>query len=246
MSPTPRSPKGWGHRQHGDCLAGLLRVGRYRRAGRPRPVGPAPADRPPRECHRHAQSAAEEVQRRPWPSHMLAGRLGIDHNTVANIRQEYGVAPWRAGIFKFSTDPELVAKVVDVVGFYLAPPENAVVLSLDENQHIQAHERTAPGSPMQPGRRRASTATTGTGPPPCLRPWRSPPATSPRRASLGTSARSSWPSSSRLSEPTPRESAPGDGQLRRAQGPRGKSLAGGEPSVPDALHAELGLVVELG
>lgn len=246
MSPTPRSPKGWGHRQHGDCLAGLLRVGRYRRAGRPRPVGPAPADRPPRECHRHAQSAAEEVQRRPWPSHMLAGRLGIDHNTVANVRREYGVAPWRAGIFKFSTDPELVAKVVDVVGFYLAPPENAVVLSLDENQHIQALERTAPGSPMQPGRRRASTATTGTGPPPCLRPWRSPPATSPRRASLGTSARSSWPSSSRLSEPTPRESAPGDGQLRRAQGPRGKSLAGGEPSVPDALHAELGLVVELG
>lgn len=41
MSPTPRSPKGWGHRQHGDCLAGLLRVGRDRRAGRPRPVGPA-------------------------------------------------------------------------------------------------------------------------------------------------------------------------------------------------------------
>lgn len=177
---------------------------------------------------------------------MLAGQLDIDHTTVANVRWEYGVAPWREGIFKFATDPELVAKVLDVVGFYLALPENAVTPSLDENHQIQALERAASGLPMQPGRRRAPTATTGTGPPPCLRPWRSPPATSPRRASLGTGAGSSWSSSSRLSDPASRESAPGDGQLRRAQGPRGKSLAGGEPSVPGALHAELGLVAELG
>lgn len=92
-----------------------------------------------------------------WPSHILAGRLGIDHNTLANVRREYGVAPWREGIFKFSADPELVAKVVDVVGLYLAPPENAVVLSLDENHQIQALERTAPSLLMQPGRPAART-----------------------------------------------------------------------------------------
>jgi transposase len=50
-----------------------------------------------------------------------------------------------------STDPELVAKVTDVVGLYLAPPENAVVLCVDEKSQIQALDRTAPMLPMQPG-----------------------------------------------------------------------------------------------
>ena len=53
--------------------------------------------------------------------------------------------------FKFSTDPELVAKVTDVVGLYLAPPENAIVLCVDEKSQIQALDRTAPMLPMQPG-----------------------------------------------------------------------------------------------
>jgi transposase len=61
------------------------------------------------------------------------------------------VQPWRAQTFKFSTDPELVAKVTDVVGLYLAPPENAVVLCVDEKSQIQALDRTAPMLPMQPG-----------------------------------------------------------------------------------------------
>lgn len=62
------------------------------------------------------------------------------------------MAPWREGTFKFSTDPELAAKVVDVVGLYLAPPENVVVLCVDEKPQIQALERTARGLPMQPGK----------------------------------------------------------------------------------------------
>ncbi len=65
--------------------------------------------------------------------------------------REYGVQPWRAGTFKYSTDPELVAKVTDVVGLYLAPPENAIVLRADEKSQIQALDRTAPMLPMQPG-----------------------------------------------------------------------------------------------
>ncbi len=52
--------------------------------------------------------------------------------------------------FRFSTDPELEAKVVDVVGLYLDPPQNAVVLSVDEKSQIQALDRTAPVLPMQP------------------------------------------------------------------------------------------------
>ena len=86
-----------------------------------------------------------------WSSRLLAGRLGIDHSTVAKAWREYGVAPWRAGTFKFSTDPELVAKVVDVVGLYLAPPANAVVLCVDEKSQIQALDRSQPVLPMMPG-----------------------------------------------------------------------------------------------
>ncbi len=92
-----------------------------------------------------------------WSSRLLAGRLGIDHTTVAKAWREYGVAPWREGTFKFSTDPELVAKVVDVVGLYLAPPANAVVLCVDEKSQIQALERTSRGLPMQPGKPAART-----------------------------------------------------------------------------------------
>jgi transposase len=86
-----------------------------------------------------------------WSSRLLAGHLGIGDATVARAWREYGVAPWRSETFKFSTDPELVAKVTDVVGLYLAPPDNAVVLCVDEKSQIQALDRTAPMLPMQPG-----------------------------------------------------------------------------------------------
>jgi transposase len=86
-----------------------------------------------------------------WSSRLLAPRLGIDHATVAAIWKDYGVKPWKAETFKFSTDPELVAKVTDVIGLYLAPPENAVVLCVDEKSQIQALNRTQKTLPMQPG-----------------------------------------------------------------------------------------------
>ena len=66
-------------------------------------------------------------------------------------RKEYGVKPWKAETFKFSTDPELEAKVTDVVGLYLAPPENAIVLCVDEKSQVQALNRTQKTLPMQPG-----------------------------------------------------------------------------------------------
>lgn len=87
-----------------------------------------------------------------WSSRLLARRLGISNGTVARAWRDYGVQPWRAETFKFSTDPELVAKVTDVVGLYLAPPENAVVLCVDEKSQVQATDRTQPMLPMQPGR----------------------------------------------------------------------------------------------
>ncbi len=70
---------------------------------------------------------------------------------MAAIWKEYGVKPWKAETFKFSTDPELEAKVVDVVGLYLAPPQNAVVLCVDEKSQVQALNRTQKTLPMQRG-----------------------------------------------------------------------------------------------
>lgn len=86
-----------------------------------------------------------------WSTRLLARHLGIGNKTVARAWKEYRVQPWRAETFKFSTDPELVAKVTDVVGLYLNPPENAVILCVDEKSQIQALERSAPMLPMRPG-----------------------------------------------------------------------------------------------
>ena len=86
-----------------------------------------------------------------WSTRLLARHLGIADATVAKAWREYRVQPWRAESFRFSTDPELVGKVTDVVGLYLDPPENAVVLCVDEKSQIQALDRTAPILPLQPG-----------------------------------------------------------------------------------------------
>jgi transposase len=86
-----------------------------------------------------------------WSSRLLAEHLRLAQTAIVRTWRDYGVAPWRAETFKFSTDPELVAKVTDVVGLYLAPPENAVVLCVDEKSQIQALDRTAPLLPMRVG-----------------------------------------------------------------------------------------------
>ncbi len=86
-----------------------------------------------------------------WSTRLLARQLGVGDATVARAWRKYGVKPWRRQTFKFSTDPELEAKVRDVVGLYLAPPENAIVLCVDEKSQIQALNRTAPILPLRPG-----------------------------------------------------------------------------------------------
>ena len=86
-----------------------------------------------------------------WSSRLLAAELGISNMTVAAVWRTYGLQPWRRETFKFSTDPELAAKVRDIVGLYLNPPENAVVLCVDEKSQIQALNRTAPILPLRPG-----------------------------------------------------------------------------------------------
>jgi transposase len=86
-----------------------------------------------------------------WSSRLLAAQLGISNVWVARIWRKWGLQPWRRETFKFSTDPQLEAKVRDVVGLYLNPPDNAVVLCVDEKSQVQALDRTAPILPIRPG-----------------------------------------------------------------------------------------------
>jgi transposase len=86
-----------------------------------------------------------------WSTRLLAHELHIGHATIARAWRRYGVQPWRRETFKFSTDPELEAKVRDVVGLYLNPPEKAVVLCVEQKSQIQALDRTAPILPLRPG-----------------------------------------------------------------------------------------------
>jgi hypothetical protein len=87
--------------------------------------------------------------------------------------RRFCLAPHRTEGFKFSADPQLDAKVRDVVGLYLAPPDNAVVVCVDEKPQIQALERTRPVLPIRPGIPNGTPMTTsGTAPPPCSPRWR--------------------------------------------------------------------------
>jgi transposase len=86
-----------------------------------------------------------------WSTRLLADQLGVSHHTVARVWAEYDLQPWRTETFKFSTDPELEAKVRDVVGLYLHPPERAILVCVDEKAQIQALSRTAANLPLRPG-----------------------------------------------------------------------------------------------
>src|SRR5665648_210657 len=123
---------------------GLAGLGDRARSGRPRVVD-------------HNKIVATTLKPPPkkygvthWSSRLLAQHLGVGNATVARAWRQVGVQPWRAESFRFSTDPELVAKVTDVVGLYLNPPTDAIVLCVDEKSQIQALDRTAPVLPMQP------------------------------------------------------------------------------------------------
>lgn len=87
-----------------------------------------------------------------WSTRDMAKRMGLSHMTISRIWKAFRLQPHRSGTFKLSKDPEFVPKVRDVVGLYLNPPENALVLCVDEKSQIQALDRTQTVLPLQPGR----------------------------------------------------------------------------------------------
>ena len=87
----------------------------------------------------------------PWSVRTLAQATGVGRDTVHQILRQANLKPHRLGTFSRSTDPDFAAKVIDVVGLYLHPPEHAVVLCVDEKTQVQALDRTQPLLPMRPG-----------------------------------------------------------------------------------------------
>ena len=87
-----------------------------------------------------------------WSLRTMARAAGLSASSVQRIWTAHGLKPHRVETFKLSRDKHFVEKVEDVVGLYLAPPDKALVLSVDEKSQIQALDRTQPGLPMKKGR----------------------------------------------------------------------------------------------
>lgn len=119
------------------------------------------APRPGRPRQISTETVAEVVRRtlyeKPktgthWSTRTLAAEVGLSHTQIRRIWRAHGLKPHRQETFKLSTDPAFLAKLEDVVGLYIDPPEKAIVFSIDEKSQIQALERTQLGLPMKRGR----------------------------------------------------------------------------------------------
>jgi transposase len=132
----------WRHRYLAGGVSGL---GDLERSGRPSVIDDAEV------VVATLTAPPESLGVTHWSARLLATQLGISFASVARIWREWKLQPWRRETFKFSTDPELDAKVRDVVGLYLNPPDNAIVVCIDEKTQVQALDRTAPILPIRPG-----------------------------------------------------------------------------------------------
>lgn len=105
---------------------------------------------------------AKTVQKTPpnathWSRATMAEAVSISASSVGRIWADAGLKPHVVKGFKVSNDPMFEAKVTEIVGPYLDPPDRAVVLCVDEKSQIQALDRTQPGLPLKKGR--AATMT---------------------------------------------------------------------------------------
>lgn len=135
--------KKWKDRYLAEGLAGLK--------DRPRPGGKkVPAKTEARVC--------AWVQRKPpkgyshWTAALIARKTGVPERTVHSILKRNNLRPHLHGSFMVSNDPNYEEKATDIIGLYMNPPQNAVVLCVDEKTQIQALDRLQPNLPLKPGR----------------------------------------------------------------------------------------------
>lgn len=117
------------------------------RGGRPR----APREKLVSEIIRiTTQETPEDATH--WSTRSLANKLGVNQTLISRVWRAHGLKPHLVRTFKLSNDPRFEEKLRDVIGLYMNPPENALVLSADEKSQIQALDRTQPSLPIVPGR----------------------------------------------------------------------------------------------
>jgi transposase len=133
----------WRRRYLADGLDGLLDEPR---PGAPRTISDAQLEE---VIVRTLETTPKDATH--WSTRSMAAQVGLSQSAVSRIWRAFGLQPHRVDSWKLSRDPLFIEKVRDVVGLYLAPPERAVVLCVDEKSQIQALDRTAPILPMLPG-----------------------------------------------------------------------------------------------
>ncbi|QDQ29178.1 IS630 family transposase [Chitinimonas arctica] len=149
LDTTAQTVSRWRRRYESYGLAGLTDAPR---SGRPRTV-----------LDEHVQAVIDRVRNsKPtdathWSVRTMSKATGVSASTVQRIWHAFGLKPHRLETFKFSTDPNFVDKVRDVVGLYLAPPDRALVLCVDEKSQIQALDRTQPSLPLTFGKAETRT-----------------------------------------------------------------------------------------
>ena len=120
-------------------------------------IAPGRGRKPSYDTDKIAAIVDATVQTKPegmthWSCRTMAKSQGVSKSTINNIWQAHQLKPHRVKTFKLSRDPKFLEKMTDVIGLYLNPPQQAIVLCVDEKSQIQALDRTQPGLPIKKGR----------------------------------------------------------------------------------------------
>jgi transposase len=135
----------WRRRYMAKGVNGLLKD-----ATRPSRVKPLPPEKIKQVVHMTLHEKPPNATQ--WSMRSMAAAAGVSYSSVQRIWRAHGLKPHLVKTFKVSRDRNFAAKVEDVVGLYLNPPDKALVLCVDEKSQIQALDRTQPGLPMKKGR----------------------------------------------------------------------------------------------
>ena len=127
---------------------GLAKLGEVRKGRGPKPSIPTEKVEEIVQATLHSKPRGETH----WSTRSMAKHAGVSRNTVQRIWKARGLKPHLVDTFKISNDPAFEDKLTDVVGLYLNPPEQAIVLCADEKSQVQALDRTQPSLPMKKGR----------------------------------------------------------------------------------------------
>lgn len=135
----------WRQRVRGEGIEGIWQVA-VGRGRKPRFGATTVSDWIERTLHTKPDGATH------WSTRSLAREVGVSKNSIHRAWQDHQLRPHLTKTFKLSRDPQFVEKLTDVVGVYLQPPQDGVVLCVDEKSQIQALDRSQPGLPLKRGR----------------------------------------------------------------------------------------------